>query len=208
MPNERLFHSYRPADGHGLAHEPLNALVAPRPIGWISSASAKGVPNLAPYSYFNLFCAYPPIVGFSSWGEKDSVVNARETGEFVWNLVSRDLAEAMNQSSLSVGPEVDEFDLAGLEMLPGVDVAAPRVAAAPVQFECKVTQILTLQTLAGAASPNILVLGEVVRIHIDPAHIVNGVYQTSSAVPVARGGGTADYFEIGPDTLFHMARPR
>jgi flavin reductase (DIM6/NTAB) family NADH-FMN oxidoreductase RutF len=205
--SERTFHSYRPADGHGLAHEPLNAIVAPRPIGWISSVSAAGVPNLAPYSFFNLFCYRPPIVGFSSWGEKDSVVNARETGAFVWNLVSRALAAPMNESSAAVGPEVDEFALAGLEMLPGVDVPAPRVAAAPVQFECRVTEMLTLKTLSGAPSPNIMVFGEVVRVHIDPAHIVDGVYRTTSAVPIARGGGTGDYFEIGDDTLFHMPRP-
>nr|WP_250890181.1 flavin reductase family protein [Sphingobium nicotianae] len=203
-----MFHSYRPAEGHGLAHDPLNSLVAPRPIGWIGSISGAGVPNLAPYSFFNLFCYRPPIVGFSSGGEKDSVVNARDTGEFTWNLVSRDLAEAMNASSASVGPEVDEFDLAGLDMLPGVDVRAPRVAAAPVQFECKVTEIRYLKTLAGTDSSNVMVFGEVVRIHIDPAHIVEGTYRTISAAPVARGGGTADYFEIGPDTLFHMTRPR
>jgi flavin reductase (DIM6/NTAB) family NADH-FMN oxidoreductase RutF len=205
--SERSFYSYRPGDGHGLAHEPLNAMVAPRPIGWISSMSAAGVPNLAPYSFFNLFCYKPPIVGFSSSGEKDTVINARETGVFVWNLVSRELAGAMNQSSAGVGPEVDEFDLSGLEMLPGVDVLAPRVAAAPVQFECRVTEILTLKTLSGALSPNIMVFGEVVHIHIDPAHIVEGVYRTTSAVPVARGGGIGDYFEIRDDTMFHMARP-
>jgi flavin reductase (DIM6/NTAB) family NADH-FMN oxidoreductase RutF len=202
------FHSYRPADGHGLAHEPLNAMVAPRPIGWIGSASAAGVPNLAPYSFFNIFAYSPPIVGFSSGGEKDSVVNARETGAFTWNLVSRDLAEAMNASSATVGPDVDEFGLAGLAMVPGVDVPAPRVAASPVQFECRVTEIMTLKTLSGKPSTNIMVFGEVVRIHIDKAHIVDGVYRTTSAVPVARGGGVGDYFEIREDTHFHMARPR
>lgn len=206
--SERIFHSYRPAEGHRLAHEPLNAMVAPRPIGWISSVSAAGVPNLAPYSFFNVFCYRPHIVGFSSGGEKDSVVNARETGVFVWNLVSRDLAPAMNESSANVGPNIDEFALSGLDMMPGVDVVAPRVAAAPVQFECKVTEIMYLKTLAGTDSSNVMVFGEVVHVHIDPAHILDGVYQTTSAVPVARGGGTGDYFEIRPDTLFHMARPR
>lgn len=206
--SERSFHSYRPADGHGLAHEPLNAMVAPRPVGWISTISAAGVPNLAPYSFFNLFCYRPPIVGFSSGGEKDSVVNARETGAFVWNLVSRGLAEAMNASSATVGPDVDEFELAGLDMLPGVDVVAPRVAASPVQFECRVTEIINLKTLAGAPSSNIMVFGEAVRIHIDTSHIVDGVYRTTSAIPVARGGATGDYFEIRPDTAFHMQRPR
>lgn len=205
---KRVFHSYRPADGHGLAHEPLNALVAPRPIGWIGTVGADGVPNLAPYSFFNLFCYRPPIVGFSSDGEKDSVANARETGAFTWNLVSRDLAEAMNESSASVARDIDEFDLAGLAMAPGVDVVAPRVADSPVQFECRVTEIINLKTLSGEPSPNIMVFGEVVRIHIDTAHIVDGVYRTTSAIPVARGGGTGDYFAITPETHFHMARPR
>lgn len=206
--SEQTFHSYRPLEGHGLAHEPLNAMVAPRPIGWIGSISAAGVPNLAPYSFFNVFAYRPPIVGFSSGGEKDSVVNARETGAFTWNLVSRELADAMNASSATVGPNVDEFALSGLDMLPGLDTPAPRVAASPVQFECKLTEILPLKTLAGVPGGNIMVFGEVVRIHINRAHIVDGVYQTTSAVPVARGGGVADYFEIRPDTLFQMARPR
>lgn len=202
------FHSYRPLDGHRLAHDPLNSLVAPRPIGWIGTVSKDGVANLAPYSFFNLFCYRPPLVGFSSGGEKDSLVNARDTGSFTWNLVSRDLAEAMNATSAEVGDQIDEFALAGLEKLASIEIDAPRVAASPVQFECKVTEIHHLTTLSGEASPYWMVFGEVVHIHIDPAHIFDGVYRTTSAAPVSRGGGPADYFEVRDDTLFQMRRPR
>ena len=201
------FHSYRPAEGHGLAHDPLNAIVAPRPIGWISTVDAQGVPNLAPYSFFNLFGYRPPIIGFSSGGEKDSLANARATGEFVWNLVSRDLAEAMNASSAEVRAGIDEFGLAGLETLPSLDVAAPRVARSPVQFECKVTQILRLDAASGAPTDHWMVFGEAVRIHIHPDHIVEGLYRTASPRPVVRGGGPADYFEISEDRRFEMRRP-
>jgi flavin reductase (DIM6/NTAB) family NADH-FMN oxidoreductase RutF len=205
--SETTFHSYVPGEGHGLAHDPLNAIVAPRPIGWISTVDAQGVPNLAPYSFFNLFSYRPPIIGFSSSGEKDSLANARATREFVWNLVSRDLAEAMNASSAEVRAGIDEFALAGLETLPSLDVAPPRVAGSPVQFECKVTQILRLEAANGTPSDNWIVFGEAVRIHIDPAHIVDGIYRTASARPVVRGGGPADYFEIGEDARFLMRRP-
>ena len=103
---------YQPALGHGLAHDPFNAIVGPRPIGWIASRSAEGIPNLAPYSFFNAFNYTPPIIGFASIGHKDSLSNIEQTGEFVWNLATLPLAEAMNQSCAAVGPEVDEFALA------------------------------------------------------------------------------------------------
>lgn len=206
--NERAFHSYRPSAGHGLAHDPLNSIVAPRPIGWIGTQNAAGIANLAPYSFFNLFSYRPPIIGFCSGGEKDSVANVRATGMFTWNLVSRDLADVMNATSIEVGNEVDEFALVGLERLPSVEIVAPRVAASPVQFECRVTEILDLRTLAGTPSGNIMVFGEVVHIHIDPVHIVDGLYRTTSAAPIVRGGGPADYFEIGEANHFLMTRPK
>ena len=110
------WHSYEPTNGHRLPHDPLNAIVAPRPIGWVSTVSADGIANLAPYSFFNLFNYTPTIIGFSSMGWKDSVATIEATGEFVWNLVTRDLGEAMNATSASVPADVDEFALAGLEM--------------------------------------------------------------------------------------------
>ncbi|MBY0582290.1 MAG: flavin reductase family protein [Sphingomonas sp.] len=205
MTRTESHHFYEPAHGHRLAHDPLNAIVAPRPIGWISSVSGAGVRNLAPYSFFNLFNYAPPIIGFASIGWKDSAANIAETGEFVWNMVTRPLAEAMNASSAMVERAVDEFTLAGLDALPSTLVKPDRVAASPVQFECRHTQTLQLTSAAGVATDSWVILGEVVGIHIDPAMIEDGVYQTMRAAPVMRGGGWGDYFDLGP--LFRMNRP-
>jgi len=201
-------HFYEPRNGHGLPHDPFNAIVGPRPIGWISSLSGAGIRNLAPYSFFNAFNYVPPIVGFASIGEKDTLRNVRETGEFAWNLATRPLAEAMNLSCAAVAPEVDEFDLAGLTAAPSRLIAAPRVAESPVSFECRVTQIVQLQGADGATLPSWLVLGEVVGVHIAQASLVDGVYDTAGAGHILRGGGPADYFSIGPEQLFQMFRPR
>lgn len=200
-------HFYEPRLGHGLAHDPLNAIVAPRPIGWISTVSSSGAANLAPYSFFNLFSYRPPIVGFSSSGWKNSVANAKATGEFVWNLATRGQAEAMNITSASVPAEVDEFELAGLSKIVSRLVVPPGVAGSPVQFECKVTQIIRLISKEGHEIPQWLVMGEAVGIHIDRDLIREGVYQTAKAQPIARGGGPADYFDITQDRLFRMPRP-
>jgi flavin reductase (DIM6/NTAB) family NADH-FMN oxidoreductase RutF len=201
-------HFYEPRQGHGLPHDPFNAIVGPRPIGWISSLSGAGVRNLAPYSFFNAFNYVPPIVGFASIGAKDTLRNVQETGEFVWNLATRPLAEAMNASCAAVGPEVDEFALAGLTPTPSRLVAAPRVAESPVAFECKVTQIIQLQQASGETVPTWLVLGEVVGVHIAAASLKDGIYDTAAAGHILRGGGPADYFSIGPEQLFEMHRPR
>jgi flavin reductase (DIM6/NTAB) family NADH-FMN oxidoreductase RutF len=201
-------HFYEPSLGHGLPHDPFNAIVGPRPIGWISTRSAEGLLNLAPYSFFTAFNYAPPIVGFASIGYKDSVRNIEETGEFVWNLVTRPLAEAMNQSSAAVAPEVSEFDLVGLTPLASRRVAPPRVAESPVSFECRLTQLLQLQDASGQQLPTWLVLGEVVAVHIAQRLLVNGIYDTARADHVLRGGGAADYFSVGPGQLFKMFRPR
>ena len=199
------WHSYEPAAGHRLAHDPLNSIVAPRPIGWISTVSPAGVANLAPYSFFNLFSYRPPIVGFCSTGRKDSLANAEATGEFVWNLATRELAEPMNASSAALPG--DEFARTGLEKLPSVRVAPPRVARSPVQFECRVTQIVALRAADGRETDGHMVFGEAVMIHLDPAMLEGGVYQTARPRPIMRGGGPADYFEATPETLFRMPRP-
>lgn len=201
------WHFYEPRNGHGLAHDPLNAIVAPRPIGWISTVSATGARNLAPYSFFNLFAYRPPIVGFCSAGAKDSLANVEATGEFVWNLATFDQAEAMNATSASVGGDTDEFALAGLDALPSRLVAPARVAGSPVQFECVVTQIVQLHGRDAAAIPYWMVFGEAVAIHIDRAMLEDGTYQTARARPISRGGGPADYFETRADALFRMRRP-
>ena len=202
------FHFYEPANGHGLPHDPFNAMVGPRPIGWISSQSAAGVLNLAPYSFFNAFNYTPPIVGFASIGAKDSLHNIRETGEFGWNLATRPLAERMNASCAAVPPEVDEFELAGLTAVASRRIAVPRVAESPVSFECQLTQIGQLEGVDGTKVPTGLVLGEVVGVHIARHLLKNGIYDTAAAQPILRGGGPADYFEVSPDNLFKMFRPR
>ncbi len=202
------WHFYEPRDGHRLPHDPLNAMVAPRPIGWISTVSADGVRNIAPYSFFNLINYTPPLIAFSSVGRKDSVANVEATGEFVWNLATRDLAEAMNATSAMVPADVDEFALAGLETLPSRLVAPERVAASPVAFECRLTQIVRLQDRHGAELDQYLVIGEAVGVHIDTAMLEDGVYQTARARPIMRGGGPADYFDVTEANLFRMWRPR
>lgn len=201
-------HFYEPRNGHGLPHDPFNAIIGPRPIGWISSLSGAGMPNLAPYSFFNGFNYVPPIIGFASVGAKDTLHNVQETGEFVWNLATRSLAQAMNVSCTAAAPEVDEFVLAGLTAAPSRLVKAPRVGESPVSFECRVTQIIQLQRASGETVPTWLVLGEVIGIHIAEAALKDGIYDTAAAGHILRGGGPADYFSIGPEQLFHMFRPR
>ena len=202
------FHFYEPAQGHGLPHDPFNAMVGPRPIGWISSQSAAGVRNLAPYSFFNAFNYVPPIVGFASIGAKDSLHNIRDTGEFGWNLATRPLAERMNASCAAVPPEVDEFELAGLTPVASRCIAVPRVAESPVSFECKLTQIVQLEGVDGTKVDTWLVLGEVVGVHIARHLLKDGIYDTAAAEPILRGGGPADYFTVTRDNLFKMFRPR
>lgn len=208
LPLFTALHSYEPRAGHGLPHDPFNAIVGPRPIGWVSTRSAEGVLNLAPYSFFNAFNYTPPLIGFSSTSEKDSLRNARATGEFVWNLVTRPLAEAMNTTCMAVPPEVDEFQLAGLTPVASQNVAVPRVGESPVAFECKVTQIIALQGADGSPAGAWLTMGEVVAVHIARELLVDGVYDTAQAQHILRGGGPADYFSIGPEQLFKMHRPR
>lgn len=201
-------HFYEPKDGHRLPYDPFNAIVGPRPIGWISSRNAAGALNLAPYSFFNAFNYTPPIVGFASIGYKDSVRNIQETGEFAWNLTTRALAEAMNQTCATVPPEVNEFELAGLTPVPSCVIAVPRVLESPVSFECRRTQVLQLAGADGSKVDTWLVLGEVVAVHIAKALLKDGVYDTAAASHLLRGGGPGDYFTIGPEQLFRMVRPR
>lgn len=201
-------YSYEPGAGHSLPHDPFNAIVGPRPIGWISTCSAAGVLNLAPYSFFNAFNYVPPLIGFSSIGWKDTVQNIADTREFVWNLATRPLAEAMNTSCAAVGPEVDEFALAGLTPLASDLVRAPRVAQSPVSFECRLTQMIRLQGADGAQVDSWLTLGEVVKVHIDQRLLKDGIYDTAASETILRGGGPGDYFSVGPGQLFRLYRPR
>lgn len=200
-----MTHFYRPSEGHRLPHDPFNAIVGPRPIGWIGTLDAEGRRNLAPYSFFNALNYLPPLVGFSSNAWKDTVANCQDTGEFTWNLVTRPLAAQMNASATTAA--VDEFDAAGLEAAASSEIAAPRVAASPVTFECRVTQIIDLRTASGDASGSWFVVGEVVGVHIEESLLVEGVYDTAAAEPVLRAGGPSAYFGIDPAQKFDMRRP-
>jgi flavin reductase (DIM6/NTAB) family NADH-FMN oxidoreductase RutF len=204
---ERDIHFYEPAKGHGLKHDPFNAIVAPRPIGWISSRDKNGNINLAPYSFFNSFCYTPAIVGFSSTGWKDTVANVQETGEFCWSLVTMDLATKMNATAVHVAREVNEFTIAGLTAAPSRFVNVPHVAESPVSFECRLTEIIQLKGVDGERAQAWLTLGEIVAVHIDKAFIKDGVYHTELARPIARAGRRGDYFEMTPETMFEIVRP-
>ena len=198
---------YRPGtDPHGLAHNPFKALVAPRPIGWISTVDAEGRVNLAPYSFFNAVADTPPMVIVSNSGSKagetaakDSVTNIRATGEFVCNVVPLALKDAMNISSGEYHPNIDEFEHAGLAKAPSHVVAPPRVAAAPAALECRLWRIVELP---GAA--NVLVIGEVVGVHIADSVIVDGKVDVTLYQPLARLG-YRDYAAVSE--VFALSRP-
>jgi flavin reductase (DIM6/NTAB) family NADH-FMN oxidoreductase RutF len=187
-----------------LPRDPFKAIVAPRPIGWISTRASDGRVNLAPYSFFNAFNSVPPIVGFSSEGRKDSASFARDSGEFVANLASRDLMQAMNLTSAALPRGDSEFTHAGLAMAPCRLVKAPRVADAHAALECKVVEIVPLKNARGEAIDSYLVLGEVVAFHIDDALIRDGRFDTAAAQPLARCG-YQDYAVV--ESLIALARP-
>ncbi|MDR5857073.1 flavin reductase family protein [Caballeronia sp. LZ062] len=198
-------HFYDPSKGHGLPHDPFKAIVAPRVIGWISSRTAEGGVNLAPYSFFGAFASFPYVIGFSSEGRKDSISNIEATGEFVWNMSTRPLAERMNRTSAPVAPEVDEFELAGLTKGHGRNVDVPHVAESPAALECKLLQVVRIHDLAGQPMNNWLALGQVVGVHIRNEFLKDGLFDTAAARPIMRAGYRADYAEIGE--MFQMFRP-
>lgn len=199
------FHFYEPSQGHGLAHDPFKAIVAPRPIGWISSRDAEGRVNLAPYSFFNAVCDQPPMVMFSSSGWKDSVSNIQATGEFVCNLVTRSLAAQMNQTSAALPHGANEFEFAGLAASPSRVVAPPRVADAPAALECRLIQIVHLRALDGRELDQYVTIGQVVGVHIDRAYLHDGLFDLLATHPVQRAGYSADYTEARVG--FQMPRP-
>jgi flavin reductase (DIM6/NTAB) family NADH-FMN oxidoreductase RutF len=191
--------------GHDLPFDPFKAIVAPRPIGWISTLSVDGKPNLAPYSFFNAICGAPPMVGFTSEGVKDTLNNILATGEFVVNLATRPLAELMNLSSARVGPDVDEFVLTGLTPLPSTRVRAPRVAETPAALECRLTQSFPLIDLNGQQTGRRYVCGQVVAIHMDDAFIHDGRFDAVQAQTIARCG-YRDYVQVSE--MFSMSTPK
>ena len=189
---------YRPEDGHGLPHNPFNAIVTPRPIGWISTHGAAG-DNLAPYSFFNAIAYVPPQVMFSSTGAKDSLRNIRETGVFAVNVVEYAMREQMNLTSGSYPPGTDEFDLAGIKKAACRTINCPHVAGAPAVLECRLTEIVTLKGEA-----NFLTLGEVTGVHLRDDCLVDGQFDVTRFNPVARLG-YRDYSVVRE--LFSMTRP-
>lgn len=203
MPHDT--HFYDPAGAHGLPHDPFKAIVAPRVIGWISTRDPQGRLNLAPYSFFGMFCANPKIIAFSSEGYKDTIRNIEATGEFTWNFCSVALGEAMNKTSAPVDAEVDEFALAGLTPVPGRQVNAPRVGEAPAALECKLLQVIRLSDLQGQLTNNWMALGQVVGVHIRQDCLVNGLFDLHVAQPLLRAGYRGDY--AGITELFEMIRP-
>jgi flavin reductase (DIM6/NTAB) family NADH-FMN oxidoreductase RutF len=174
-------------NNHGFAVDPLKAIVAPRPIAWVSSLSPDGIANLAPYSFFNIFSENPSYVSFGSGGIKDSLRNIQATEEFAINLVTHDLREAMNASSAHVGAHVDEFALAGLNKAPCQFIKAPRIAESPACLECRLFKIVELPDDEGRVD-GFIVIGRVLGVHIDDRFIENGRVNTAAMQPLGRLG--------------------
>ena len=173
---------YRPAEGHGLPHNPFNAIITPRPIGWLSTTGPLG-DNLAPYSFFNAVAYVPPQVMFASTGIKDSVRNIRETGVFCVNIVEEAMLHAMNETSATLPRDVDEFALNGLRKQPCTTIPCPRLDGAPAALECTLVQEIALR-----GTDNILILGEVTGIHLRDDCIVDGRFDVTRFHPVGRLG--------------------
>ena len=197
---------YEPKDGHGLAHNPFNAVVTPRPIGWISTRGADGSDNLAPYSFFNAVAYVPPQVLFSSTSvkedrgdTKDSVANIRETGVFAVNIVEYAMKDAMNRTSGMWGSDVDEFVDAGIEKAACRIIECAAVAGAPAVLECRMTQIIKIEGEA-----NFAVFGEVVGVHLRDDCMVDGAFDVTTFQPLARGG-YLDYSVVRD--VFQLDRP-
>jgi flavin reductase (DIM6/NTAB) family NADH-FMN oxidoreductase RutF len=201
-----LFYEPHRRDRKALPHDPFKALVAPRPVGWISTTGPDGAVNLAPYSFFNAVCESPLMLAFSSQGPKDSATFAGDAREFVWNLATYDLREHMNLSSAPLRRGHSEFEHAGLEMAESRIVSAPRVAESPCSMECKVIHATELRDLDGRPADQYLVIGQVVGIHIDERYVVDGQVDTAALQPIARCGYLGDYAVV--DSLFQMPRPR
>lgn len=199
-----IFYEPHKRDKTLLPHNPWTAMVAPRPIGWISTRGKSGAVNIAPYSYFNAVSAVPPIVMFSSDGWKDTLTFADETREFVWNMATFELRGEMNETSANLERGRSEFEYAGLETAPCRIVSPPRVAKSPVAFECRVTDIVPLKDAGGKPVINTVVFGEVVGIHIDERFVRNGVVDTAAMKPLARLG-YRDYSWV--EQTFAMDRP-
>lgn len=190
-------------NAHGLPNDPFKAIVAPRPIGWISSIAKNGVPNLAPYSFFNAIAETPHYIVIGSSDMKDSLTNIEATGEFVVNLATHELREQMNISSSRVAPDIDEFKLAGLTQAPSRFIKAPRVAESPAALECRLFQIVPLPDDHGDAS-QWAIIARVVGVYIDDRFIHDGRVDTAAMKPIARMG-YSEYATV--EKAWRMRRP-
>ena len=199
-----MFYEHDKRDFSKLRHDPFKAIVAPRPIGWITSISAKGEINLAPYSYFNGVSSKPNLLMFASEGRKDSVANIEETREFVCNLATYDLREAMNATSAPLPHGINEMIRAGLEPAPSRLVKPPRVKASPCALECKLIKIVAMETADGKPVDCHVVFGQVVGVYIDDRFIVDGLLDTAAMKPIARCG--YDQYSV-VESVFSMTRP-
>lgn len=195
---------YEAHQAHGLAHDPFKAIIAPRPIGWISTVDNTGTPNLAPYSFFNALSSSPPILMFSSETLKDSARNARDTGEFVFSLATEKLQTEMNVSSDSVPAGENEYLNAKLATAKCNKVSAPRVAASPASMECVTLSCEEILDQHGKPIDTFLVIGQVVAIHISDEFIKDGRFDTAAANPLARCG-YRDYASV--TEVFEIMRP-
>jgi flavin reductase (DIM6/NTAB) family NADH-FMN oxidoreductase RutF len=199
-----LFYEPRRRDKGALPHDPFKALIAPRPIGWVTTMSGTGALNLAPYSFFNAFSSVPPIIGFSSEGRKDSVTFVEETREFVWNMPTYELRDQMNATSAPLARGDSEFAYADLTTAPSKLVRPPRVAESPCAMECRLIEIIRLRDSGREKLDSHLVLGEVVCVYIDDRFIHQGRVDTAALRPIARCG-YSDYAVV--DKLFALQRP-
>ena len=187
-----------------LPHDPFKAVVAPRPIGWITSISLKGEVNLAPYSFFNGVNGRAHLVMFSSEGFKDSVAFIEQTREFVCNLATWDLRDAMNITAAPMPRGVNEMERAGLAPAPSRIVKPPRVAASPCALECRLIKVVAMETADGKPVDSHVVFGEVVGVHIDDRFLVDGRLDTAAMKPIARCG--YDEYAV-VESVFAMERP-
>ncbi len=198
-----MFYDARTGD-HGLPHDPFKAIVAPRPIGWITAMSETGEINLAPYSFFNGINSKPPVVMFSSEGRKDSVTFIAQTKEFVCNLATWDLRDAMNATSAPFPRGVNEMDKASLEAAPSRLVKPPRVKASPCALECKLLQIVSPDDIDGKPLDCHVVIGQVIGVHIDERFLKDGILDTAAMKTIARCG--YQYYAV-VESQFKMVRP-
>ncbi len=197
---------YKPAEGHGLPHNPFNAIVSPRPIAWLSTRAGDGTENLAPYSFFNAIAYTPPQVMFASTGAKpdrnrgkDTLANIEDSGVFCINIVEYAAREAMNVTSGSYPRETDEFAIAQLERAECETIACSRVVGAPAALECRLNRVVPL-----LGEGNFLVLGEVTGVHMRDDCVVEGRFDVTRFQPLARLG-YKDYSFV--QEVFEMTRP-